>query len=159
MSRTYSQLLSWFFSHFLQQSGSETLSAGCQAAVSGADIEEKLPRPWAGHVSAPGPASFPVHQCAGEANDWIQSAAWLMRGSADPGQAINHVIRANVPWKRQDTPAADRTHCIHLHLCMHAVKRCQGHHDGEQSSSPLQITLQRQETAEACVCMSVCVDK
>lgn len=45
--------------------------------------------------------SFPVHHCAGEADDWIQSAGWLMRAPLDLGQPINHVIRANVPWKRQ----------------------------------------------------------
>ena len=45
--------------------------------------------------------SFPVHHCAGEADDWIQSAGWLMRAPPDLGQPINHVIRANVPWKRQ----------------------------------------------------------
>ncbi len=125
----------------------------------------KAARPWAAQpvsrVSAPVPVSFPVHQCAGEANDWIQSAAWLMRGTSDPGQAINHVIRTNVPRKKQNTPSAHGIHCIHLHLCMHAVKACQGHRDGEQSSSPLQITLQRQEMREVCVyvCICVCVDK
>ncbi len=121
----------------------------------------KAARPWAAQpvsrVSAPVPVSFPVHQCAGEANDWIQSAAWLMRGTSDPGQAINHVIRTNVPRKKQNTPSAHGIHCIHLHLCMHAVKACQGHRDGEQSSSPLQITLQRQEMREVCVCMHLCV--
>lgn len=45
--------------------------------------------------------SFPVHHCAGEADDWIQSVRWLMRAPLDLGQPINHVIRANVPWKRQ----------------------------------------------------------
>lgn len=45
--------------------------------------------------------SFPVHHCAGEADDWIQSVRWLMRAPPDLGQPINHVIRANVPWKRQ----------------------------------------------------------
>lgn len=123
--------------------------------------QRKAARPWAGQpvngVSAPVPVSFPVHQCAGEANDWIQSAAWLMRGPSDPGQAINHVIRTNVPRKKQNTPSAHGIHCIHLHLCMHAVKACQGHRDGEQSSSPLQITLQRQEMREVCVCMHLCV--
>ncbi len=121
----------------------------------------KAARPWAAQpvsrVSAPVPVSFPVHQCAGEANDWIQSAAWLMRGTSDPGQAINHVIRTNVPRKKQNTPSAHGIHCIHLHLCMHAVKACQGHRDGEQSSSPLQITLQRQEMREVCVCVCICV--
>lgn len=121
----------------------------------------KAVRPWpaqpVSRVSAPVPVSFPVHQCAGEANDWIQSAAWLMRGPSDPGQAINHVIRTNVPRKKQNTPSAHGIHCIHLHLCMHAVKACQGHRDGEQSSSPLQITLQRQEMREVCVCMHLCV--
>lgn len=123
--------------------------------------QRKAARPWAAQpvngVSAPVPVSFPVHQCAGEANDWIQSAAWLMRGPSDPGQAINHVIRTNVPRKKQNTPSAHGIHCIHLHLCMHAVKACQGHRDGEQSSSPLQITLQRQEMREVCVCVCICV--
>ncbi len=57
---------------------------------------------------------------------------------------------------RTPPPPTESTAFIFICACM-PVKACQGHRDGEQSSSPLQITLQRQEMREVCVCMHLCV--